>query len=99
MLSKPSPQHRTDGRCDRGEAGPRPARAAAFLLGKTGADQSQAARDQQSPADSLKTSRDNQLLDVGRKSAPSRGGREERYPDEKNSAPAVQVTQRAADEE
>ena len=66
VLDEPSAQHGTDRRGDRREARPRPDRAAALLLGKISADQSQAAGDKQRPADSLEAPGNNQLPDVGR---------------------------------
>ena len=99
MLDEPSTQHGTDRGGDRREAGPRPDGAAALLLGKISADQSQAAGDQQRPADSLEASGHNQLPDVGRESAPGRGCREEHDAGGEDLAAAVQVSQRAADEE
>ena len=99
VLGEPSAQHGTDGGGDRREAGPRPDGAAALLLGEIGADQSQAAGDQQRAAYSLEAPGNNQLPDVGRQSAPGRGCGEEHDAGGEDLAAAVQVSQRPADEE
>ena len=73
MLDEPSTQYGADRSGDRGEAGPRPDRPPALLLGKISADESQAAGYKQRATDSLETPGNNKLPDVGRESTPSRG--------------------------
>ena len=58
VLGEPSAQHRADRGGDGSEAGPCANRAAALLLRKIGADQGQAAGDEQCAADPLQSARE-----------------------------------------
>ena len=86
MLDQPTAQHRPDRGGDGAEARPRPDRAAAFLDGKGTADQSETAGHEERGAESLRGARRDQLADRGSETAPTGGSREERDPEQKNSA-------------
>ena len=92
MLGKPSTQHRANRSSDRGETRPCPDRTTALLLRKIGADQRQAAGNQQRPADSLDAPGNNELVDVRRQSAPGRGHRKDHHAGGEYFAAAVQVS-------
>src|SRR5215469_10067917 len=98
MLDKPTTEHRTYCRGDRCESRPGTDRVTAPLLREIGADQSQAAWDEQRATYSLKTPRENQIANVVCKSAPDRGKGEKGDTGGEDVAPAVQVPQRPARE-
>ena len=73
---------RRDGRKSR----PGPDGPAALGLGEGGADDRERAGDEQRGADALHGARRDQLIDVGRKAAPDRGGGEDRDPGDEDAA-------------
>src|SRR5262249_13161340 len=76
VLDEPSTKHGTYRGCDGCESGPGANRASPFLLDEISADQSQATRDKQCAAYSLKTPGQNQLANIRRQTAPCRCQRE-----------------------
>src|SRR6516164_10974236 len=98
MLNEPATEHRAYRCGDRCESRPGANRATAPVLGEIGADQGQAAGDQQRPPYSLEGPGNNQMSNVGCESAPDGRQREEAYTGGKHLAPAIKVAQSPARE-
>src|SRR4029077_11577319 len=99
MFDQPSTHHRTDAGGDRAEARPGSDGAAAFVLCERSADDGETAGNEERRAKSLKCAGEDELTDVGGKSARGRRRGKKRDADEKNAAPAIVIAERTADEE
>ena len=96
VIDDPAAQQRADGGGDGGEARPGADGAAAFALGKGGADQGQRTGNEQRRADALHRPRGDQLRGIAREAAAQRGQAEQGDAGDEDAAPAQPVAGGAA---
>src|ERR1700730_14131339 len=99
MLDQPATHHWSNSGSDRAKTRPGSDRAPAFVVRKRTADNGKTSGHEERRAESLKRAGDDQLTDVGGKSAPGRRGRKKRDPNQKNTATSVMIAERAANQE
>src|SRR5215216_6004473 len=99
MLNEPAAEHWSDRRSDRRKSRPRSYRFAALFFVKGRTDQCETSRHQEGAADSLHCASNDQLFDVGGKTAESRGDGEDHDADIEDTPPAITIAERTTDEQ